>query len=34
MRSPKAVELGVRNAVKTARNKVNTFVREVVTPER
>lgn len=27
---PKAGELGVRNAVKTARNKVNTFVREVV----
>ena len=28
---PKPGELGVRNAVKTARNKVNTFVREVVT---
>ncbi|MGY2902170.1 tyrosine-type recombinase/integrase [Bradyrhizobium sp. URHC0002] len=27
---PKAGELGVRNAVKTARNKVNAFVREVV----
>jgi integrase len=27
---PKAGELGVRNAVKTARNKVNVFVREVV----
>lgn len=27
---PKAGELGVRNAVKTARNKVNEFVREVV----
>lgn len=27
---PKAGELGVRNAVKTARNKVNKFVREVV----
>ena len=28
--SPSADELGVRKAVKTARNKVNTFVREVV----
>ena len=28
--TPKAGELGVRNAVKTARNKVNAFVREVV----
>lgn len=27
---PKAGELGVRNAVKTARNTVNEFVREVV----
>lgn len=27
---PKASELGVRNAAKTARNKVNAFVREVV----
>lgn len=27
---PKAGELGVRNAVKTARNNVNEFVREVV----
>lgn len=27
---PKSGELGVRNAVKTARNKVNEFVREVV----
>ncbi|SDG87564.1 hypothetical protein SAMN05216338_1003286 [Bradyrhizobium sp. Rc2d] len=27
---PKAGELGVRNAVKTARNKVNEFVREVL----
>ncbi|WP_245471529.1 hypothetical protein [Bradyrhizobium genosp. SA-3] len=26
---PKAGELGVRNAVKTTRNKVNAFVREV-----
>ena len=28
--SPRGDELGVRNAVKTARNKVNMFVREVV----
>lgn len=28
--SPKAGELGIRNALKTARNKVNSFVREVV----
>lgn len=27
---PKTGELGVRNAVKTARNKINAFVREVV----
>lgn len=27
---PKAGELGVRNAVKTPRNKVNEFVREMV----
>lgn len=31
---PKAGELGVRNAVKTARNKVNAFVREVVKDQR
>ncbi|WP_247323621.1 hypothetical protein [Bradyrhizobium sp. 141] len=29
-RDAKAGKLGVRNAVKTARNKINEFVREVV----